>query len=79
MDMDRDAIEKVNRKVSRQFPEMKSVHPSIKAESNASKSKKSFSLTYKGKANLPNGRTISRVVRVVADENGKVLRMSTSK
>ena len=77
--MDREAIDRVNRKVSRQFPEMKSVHPSVKAESNASNSKQKFSLTYKGKANLPNGRTIRRIVRVVADENGKVLRMSTSK
>jgi hypothetical protein len=77
--MDREAIDRVNRKVSRQFPEMKSIRPSVKAESKASNNKQKFSLTYKGKANLPNGRTISRVVRVVADENGKVLRMSTSK
>jgi len=77
--MDKEAIEKVNQKVSRQFPEMRSVHPNVRSETRSSDSKPRFSLTYKGKVDLPNGRMISRIVRVVADENGKVLRMSTSK
>jgi hypothetical protein len=77
--MDREAIDKVNRKVSKQFPEMKSVRPTVKVESSSNNGNQKFSLTYKGKADLPNGRMISRVVRVVADENGKVIRMSTSK
>jgi hypothetical protein len=77
--MDREAIDRVNRKVSKQFPEMKSVRPAVRTESQSSNCKQKFSLTYKGKADLPNGRTISRVVRVIADESGKVLRMSTSK
>ena len=77
--MEREAIERISRKVSKQFPEMKSVRPSVKLESSTSNSKQKFSLTYKGKVELPNGRMINRVVRVVADESGKVIRMSTSK
>ncbi len=77
--MNREAINKVSQKVSKQFPEMKSVRPTVRSESKSNNGKQKFSLTYKGKANLPNGRTISRIVRVVADESGKVIRMSTSK
>jgi hypothetical protein len=77
--MDREAIDRVNRKISKQFPEMKSVRPTVKVETKAGNNGQKYSLTYKGKADLPNGRTISRVVRVIADAKGKVLRMSTSK
>jgi hypothetical protein len=77
--MNRDAVEKVNRKVTKQFPEFKSVRPSVRSQSKSTNRVQKFTLTYKGKAALPNGRMISRIVRVVADENGKVIRMSTSK
>jgi hypothetical protein len=77
--MEREAIERINRKVSKQFPEMKSVRPSVKVESKANNGRQKFALTYKGKVELPNGRMLSRVVHVVADEKGKVIRMSTSK
>jgi hypothetical protein len=77
--MKQEAIEKVSRKVSKQFPELNSTRPSIRSQSNKGHSKQRFTLTYKGKATLPNGRMMSRIVRVVADEHGKVLKMSTSK
>lgn len=38
-----------------------------------------YLLTFKGKADLPGGRKISRVVRIVADERGRILKLSTSK
>jgi hypothetical protein len=77
--MNREAIAKVSRKVSRQFPEMKSVRPSVRTQSNSRNGSKRYTLTFKGKAALPGGRKISRVVRVVADDHGKVFKMSTSK
>ena len=77
--MKREAVAKVNRKVSKQFPEMKSVSPSIRSQSTSKNGNQRYTLTYKGKAALPGGREISRIVRVVADETGKVFKMSTSK
>ncbi len=74
--MKRSAISSVKREVARQFPEMASVQPSIKRQTNDGEQ---FLLTFKGKADLPGGRKINRVVRVVADERGRVLKMSTSK
>jgi hypothetical protein len=38
-----------------------------------------FRLTYKGRVEIPGGRTMKRVTHVLVDERGKVLRMSTSK
>jgi hypothetical protein len=75
--MDRDLLQKINRKVVSRFPEMRGVKPSVKREQ--TRSGLCFRLTYKGKVELPGGRSMKRVTHVLADERGKVLRMSTSK
>jgi hypothetical protein len=76
--MEERAIKKVTRKVIRQFPEMKGAQPTVRRRSGSGK-KQHFELTYKGKVEVPGGRTLRRVVRVVADDSGSVIRMSTSK
>ncbi|TET38661.1 MAG: hypothetical protein E3J69_01170 [Anaerolineales bacterium] len=76
--MDQATIQKLTRTVGKKFPEMKSVRPSVREQSNT-KGNVQFLLTYKGKAELPGGRKISRIVRVVADERGRIIKMSTSK
>lgn len=74
--MDDRAVDKVCRKVVRSFPEMKGVRPSVRRQSGR---QDAFQLTFKGKAKLPNGKTMNRVVRVTADDRGSVIRMSTSR
>ena len=76
--MDQSSINKVSRKVAKQFPEMKGIKPAIRRRSGSGKAQH-FELTFKGKVEVPGGRSLRRVVRVVADEKGKVIRMSTSK
>jgi hypothetical protein len=76
--MDRSSISKLTRSVIRKYPEMESVKPSIKEQKKPGGGTQ-FLLTYKGKVKLPGGRTMSRIVRVVADPNGRLVRMSTSK
>lgn len=76
--MDHSVITRLSRTVTRKYPEMASVKPSVRKQSKPGGGTQ-FLLTYKGKAQLPGGRTMSRIVRVVADENGRLLRMSTSK
>lgn len=77
--MDQQALKKLTHKVARQFPELKDARPTIKRQAAAGNGKAQYVLTFKGKAELPGGRTIKRIVRVVADSNGNVIRMSTSK
>lgn len=76
--MDQGLIKKITKKVSRQFPEMQGVRPTVRRQSTPNNGQQ-FLLTFKGEANLPGGRTMKRIVRVVADPKGKVLRMSTSR
>lgn len=71
------AKEKVNREVGRSFPELKGVKPSVRSQRRGDQEQ--YLLVYKGSAELPTGKTIKRVVRVVADEKGKIIRMSTSR
>lgn len=74
--MDNKAVDKVCKQVVRSFPEMKGVRPSVRRQKGRPDQ---FQLTFKGKAKLPNGKTMNRVVRVTADDGGSVIRMSTSR
>ncbi|GMR10931.1 MAG: hypothetical protein BMS9Abin28_1755 [Anaerolineae bacterium] len=72
--MKKEAVEKITRTVVRQFPEMDGVRPAVKSEEGLR-----YLVTFKGTAELPNGKSMKRIVRVVADEKGDVIRMSTSR
>jgi hypothetical protein len=77
--MEHSAIDKVTKKIKKQFPEMSGVRPTVKSQKSPSRGESQYLLTYKGKAILPGGRTLNRIVRVVADPAGRVLRISTSR
>ena len=78
-------IEGIARQIYRQFPEIKNVRPSVQNSPDAISAKtlgavqSRFLLTFKGKGQGPGGQAILRIVRVVADERGKVLKISTSR
>lgn len=73
--MNEEAVQKVTKVVIRQFPEMDGVQPAIKSQPEDD----IFVVTYKGTADLPDGKVMKRIVRVVADGTGEVLRISTSR
>ncbi|MFQ5942063.1 MAG: hypothetical protein ACE5JF_00775 [Anaerolineales bacterium] len=75
--MKKEALTKITRTVVRQFPEMEGVRPAIKSEQGDDEDR--YLVTFKGAAELPNGKSMKRIVRVVADEDGDVIRMSTSR
>lgn len=60
--------------VYRQFPELRGANPTVKELPG-----EKFQLIFHGKALTENGKSLPRTVRVVADENGKVLKLSTSR
>jgi hypothetical protein len=76
--MDKSTISKLTNQVIRKFPEMEGVRPSVKRKSGSGNGAQ-YELTFKSSAQLPGGKTMRRVVRVIADEKGRILRMSTSK
>ncbi|KAF0112342.1 MAG: hypothetical protein FD147_215 [Chloroflexi bacterium] len=72
--MDESAKSNVCSAVYRQFPELRGENPSVKSIPGGK-----FQLIFHGKAQAADGKTISRTVRVTADEKGKVLKLTTSR
>lgn len=74
--MKKEAVEKVTRTVVRQFPELDGVRPAVKSDKGGDDH---YQIIFKGTAKLPEGKTMKRIVRVVANAKGDVIRMSTSR
>jgi hypothetical protein len=76
--VDRNAISKINRKVSRKFPELSGTRPTVSRQSVPNGSFR-YLLIYRAKVKLPGGKSLNRIVRVTTDARGRILRMSTSR
>jgi hypothetical protein len=75
-------IETITRQVYRQFPEVRDARPTVQNQQGAKAPASAagrYLLTYRGRGAGPSGQTILRIVRVVADDRGKVLKISTSR
>jgi|TARA_B100000315_G_C14098192_1_gene372445 hypothetical protein len=87
MNLERSHIKNIAAKVHRRFPELKNVSPNVRAQAspkslrdgNNSVSSNRFLLTFRGTATLPGGKSMQRVVRVIANDKGRVLKMALSK
>lgn len=77
--MKKSVVDLVSREVARSFPEMAGVRPTVRRQEAGRSAHPQYLLVYKGKAELPGGRWLHRIVRVVVDERGRIVRMSTSK
>ncbi len=85
--MDPKVIEKINNQISKKFPEVVGVKPTIrkqsksnsKGNSNRSSDEENYLVTYKFSGSGPTGQKIPRWVRVVATPKGKIVKISTSK
>ena len=79
--MEKELVKKISKSVYKKFPELDGKKPKVKPEPQAKsfRAENKFILTYKGFAIDQSGRKFPRNVRVVADQKGKILRMSTSR
>ncbi len=68
---------KIEKKIYRQFPEVAGKRPKVTQQKSAHSS--NYLLTFNGLAEGPGGRSFKRTVRVVADERGQILKVSTSR
>ncbi len=71
--MERQLINAICQQVARKFPETKGVQPKV-----TSRPQDQYLLVFKSSATTADGRTLPRTVRVVADANGKIIKMTTS-
>lgn len=80
--MDQKIVQKISRTIYSRFPELNGSRPTIKPNRSQPKnanSKGTFFLTFQKSVLRPDGVKIPRSVRVLANEKGKIIRVSTSK
>ncbi len=72
--MDNGLMEKVCHQVYKKFPEFKGTRPKT-----TTYSADSWLLIFEKPAKTANGKTLHQTVRVVADKNGTIKKMTTSR
>ena len=70
-------IDKISDEVYRKHPDLKGVKPKVMPREGVKSS--DTLLVYQKKVSGPGGKSINRIVRAVADESGKIKKISTSK
>lgn len=72
--MERELVTAICRQVYRRFPEMEGRSPKVKIQGESQ-----VLLIFSTKVTSASGRTLEKTVRVVASDNGKILKMSESR
>lgn len=75
--MNAKSLQKIEDRIYRQFPEVAGKRPKVTQQKSGRAA--NYLLTFSGRADGPGGRSIARTVRVVADEGGRILKVSTSR
>lgn len=75
------SVESLKKQVYRRFPEFTGVRPKIKPfpRTESSKGPATYQLTFRLDTQVANGRRLVRWLRVIADDGGKIIKITTSK
>ncbi|MCW5873463.1 MAG: hypothetical protein KIS88_02330 [Anaerolineales bacterium] len=77
--LERRVVDGIAKQIHRQFPELAGREPSVRAQASAKRAGgATYLLTFRGRASTSEPR-LARTVRVVADERGNVLKVTTSR
>ncbi|MFQ5407552.1 MAG: hypothetical protein ACE5FI_03915 [Anaerolineales bacterium] len=91
MSLAKRQVQRISRDVYKQFPELKGTEPRVtqqrapasarvkQAKSAGANGADRYLLTFNGRSTLPNGRSIIRIVRVISDGRGNVIKITTSR
>jgi len=80
--MDKEIVTSINKKVYRRFPELNGKAPKIRSQNTSAKNARSlptYLFVYSGTVRISGNKTMPRLVRVVVNEKGKILKISTSR
>lgn len=81
--MNRELLQSINKEVYRRFPELKDTRPKIQKqavpETRSISKPTTYVLIYQGQVLTAGQKLLPRLVRVVVNEQGKILKISTSK
>ena len=75
--MDEKTLSTICEQVYHRFPEVKGARPKLQPMSKGTTTQ--HVLIFASKAMSESGKSLQRVVRVVVGDNGKIIKMSTSK
>lgn len=80
--MNREQLQMINKEIYRRFPEVKDNPPKVErqdiAKTRSISKPITYLLIYKGKVLTAGQKTLPRLVRVVVNEDGKILKVTTS-
>jgi hypothetical protein len=73
----------IHRQVQARFPEIAGCRPKVRQQAipkaTAPATQPHYLVTYRSQSGLPAGGSLERLIRVTADNNGKILKISTSR
>lgn len=72
--MDKKSLDKVCRSIYRRFPPVKNKHPKVSEQGPGR-----YLLVFSGSGKTPDGKTIQQTIRVVATEDGRIIKTSMSR
>lgn len=73
-EMEKEALDKVNQSVFRQFPYLQGVEPEVSAMEN-----EQFLLIYKGQATTADGHLLPLILRAKSDRAGNIIKITSSR
>lgn len=79
--MDAKALKSISSQIYHRFPEVAGSQPKVQPQSGAQTggASQTFVITFRGTAIASNGKSIPRLVRVTANAQGKILKVTTSR
>lgn len=81
--MESRAIEVISNSIHKQFPEFAGSKPKVRLQADSKTSGKlkspTYLLTFESKVLTAGGKSLTRWVRVVATEEGKIIKVTTSR
>ncbi len=79
--MNPQILKGISVQVYKQFPELEGTKPKVQLQtsSKSSTDQKNYLLIYRGTVKTFDGRSLQRIVRIVATAQGKILKMTTSR
>jgi hypothetical protein len=72
--MEKKSVDKVCKQIYRRFPPLENKNPKVSSHGEGR-----YLLVFSGSGKTPDGKTIQQTVRVVATEDGRIIKTSTSR
>ena len=80
--MDNKHLDSICKQIYKRFPEVSGYHPKVQTQNlphGNSESTSQYLLIFQGSRTTADGKSINRIVRVVVSEQGRILKVTTSR